>query len=34
MTIPWVNIHTHCFTGCGIELRTAGIHPSQAATRR
>lgn len=34
MTTPWVNIHTHRFTGRGIELRTAGIHPWEAATRR
>ena len=23
----YVNIHTHRPTGCGIELRTAGVHP-------
>lgn len=28
--IPYVNIHTHCPTGCGIELRTAGVHPWDA----
>lgn len=27
----FVNIHTHCPTGRGIELRTAGIHPWDAA---
>ncbi len=30
MTVPFVNIHTHRPTGCGIELRTAGIHPWEA----
>ncbi|MDE5623436.1 MAG: TatD family hydrolase [Alistipes sp.] len=30
MTAPFVNIHTHRPTGCGIELRTAGIHPWEA----
>ncbi|MDE7004967.1 MAG: TatD family hydrolase [Alistipes sp.] len=30
MPIPFVNIHTHRPTGCGIELRTAGIHPWDA----
>lgn len=27
----FVNIHTHRPTGCGIELRTAGIHPWDAS---
>lgn len=30
MTLPYVNIHTHRPSGCGIELRTAGIHPWDA----
>ena len=30
METPYVNIHTHRPTGCGIELRTAGIHPWDA----
>lgn len=29
--LPYVNIHTHRPTGCGIELRTAGVHPWEAA---
>lgn len=33
MTLPYVNIHTHRPTGCGIELRTAGIHPWDAGER-
>ncbi len=28
----YVDIHTHRPTGCGIELRAAGIHPWEAAT--
>ena len=28
---PFVDIHTHCFTGCCIEPRALGIHPWQAA---
>ena len=28
--LPCVNIHTHRPTGCGIELRTAGVHPWEA----
>ena len=28
---PFVDIHTHRFTGCCIELRARGIHPWQAA---
>lgn len=28
--LPYVNIHTHRPTGCGIELRTAGLHPREA----
>lgn len=31
MSAPYVNIHTHRPTGRGIELRTAGIHPWDAA---
>lgn len=31
--IPYVNIHTHRPTGCGIELRVAGIHPWEADLR-
>ena len=27
MNAPFVDIHTHRPTGCGIELRAAGIHP-------
>lgn len=27
---PYVNIHTHRPTGCGIELRSAGVHPWEA----
>lgn len=30
MNPVFVNIHTHRPTGCGIELRTAGIHPWDA----
>lgn len=30
--LPYVNIHTHRPTGRGIELRTAGVHPWDAAT--
>lgn len=30
MTAPYVNIHTHRPTGCGIELRTTGVHPWDA----
>ncbi len=30
MNPVFVNIHTHRPTGCGIELRTAGIHPESA----
>ncbi len=30
MNPVFVNIHTHRPTGCGIELRTAGIHPGDA----
>ena len=30
--LPYVNIHTHRPTGSGIELRTAGVHPWDAAT--
>lgn len=30
MNAPFVDIHTHRPTGCGIELRTAGIHPWDA----
>lgn len=30
MTAQFVNIHTHRPTGCGIELRTAGVHPWDA----
>ncbi len=30
MKLPYVNIHTHRFTGRGIELRTAGVHPWHA----
>lgn len=33
MSAPYVNIHTHRPTGRGIELRTAGIHPWDAATQ-
>ena len=32
-TPPYVNIHTHRPVGCGIELRTAGIHPWEAGQR-
>lgn len=32
MKPEYVNIHTHLSTGHGIHLRTAGIHPWQAAT--
>ena len=28
---PFVDIHTHRFTGCCLELRARGIHPWQAA---
>ena len=31
--LPYVNIHTHRPTGSGIELRTAGVHPWDAATQ-
>jgi len=31
MTNDFIDIHTHRFTGRGIELRAAGIHPWQAA---
>lgn len=31
--LPYVNIHTHRQTGSGIELRTAGVHPWDAATQ-
>lgn len=34
MQNPQVNIHTHCPTGHGIELRTAGIHPWNAEGAR
>lgn len=30
MESAYVNIHTHRPTGCGIELRAAGVHPWQA----
>lgn len=30
MNAPFVDIHTHRPTGCGIELRAAGIHPWEA----
>ncbi len=30
MKWPYVNIHTHCPTGSGIELRAVGIHPWDA----
>ncbi len=33
MSAPSVNIHTHKPAGSGIELRTAGIHPWEAAGR-
>ena len=33
MSAPLVNIHTHRPAGTGIELRTAGIHPWEAAGR-
>lgn len=33
MSAPLINIHTHKPAGEGIELRTAGIHPWQAAGR-
>lgn len=28
--VPYVNIHTHRPTGCGVELRAEGIHPWRA----
>lgn len=31
--LPYVNIHTHRPTGSGIELRTAGVHPWDAAAQ-
>ena len=31
--LPYVNIHTHRPTGSRIELRTTGVHPSDAATQ-
>ena len=31
--LAYVNIHTHRPTGSGIELRTAGVHPWEAATQ-
>ena len=31
--LPYVNIHTHRPTGSEIELRTAGVHPWDAATQ-
>ena len=31
MTDDYIDIHTHRFTGRGIELRAAGVHPWRAA---
>ena len=31
--LPYVNIHTHRPTGSGIELRTVGVHPWDAAAQ-